>query len=381
MQQRRLPTAALLSILATVPACQAVYDAFTEPNVFCSGLTFRLTGSLQETPLDESYQPISEDPTCTTVLGVPLDLPLYVSVWEVEFEGEVVVASQSELQRLDAVMDAIEAGNGSMSPPADIQLYEDTAQTMLDQMESQCVSALTANTILCSQPSALETCHKRVVRPAEARYLDLDLGPSYERPPSFPSGSYGQGADGSCFGDDTDGDTDPGDGGVPGPGSASMSAGDGTTSGAGGGFDATGVDATGVDETGAGATAPFGDLTELVHCNRASTWCSYEAALVEGVLGSLDQFTMDDANMKLLPAGSPAYPGVLLSGLDPGEASTALAGSFGLRDGDLIVEINGTRPTSEAVAVEIVEDLMASGRATIDYKRDGVLRQVRIGPR
>lgn len=95
--------------------------------------------------------------------------------------------------------------------------------------------------------------------------------------------------------------------------------------------------------TGAGADDPWGDLRGLVSCNKVGS-CTVERELLDNVTQSFSVFYDEGATMLFTKK---QVTGIKISGLDRGEASTELAAAFGVRDGDIVTEVNGFRLDTE----------------------------------
>lgn len=369
-----LQATALLAITAAVaPACLT-------PNVFCYAKTYQISGMFQGTiPLDADLDPIEIEPLCAdaTTFGTK-DLSGLISVMNQEFAGSIQISDQYELKRLDEMMTAIEAGAGSTMSIGHRESYADAIEAMISQMHGACTERLTDDYVNCTGPSATSLCNAYVAYPAQARYLDLDLGQTYERPASYNSDTIHKGGGGWChYYYDWDTGADPGNGTESDPGGSSST----STTGVG---EAGSSETSGADESsgGEGAGAPFGDLDELVHCNTAHTACTYEPQLVDNIVGALEQIAGDDeAVLRFLVPGDRDFPGVRLEGFDPGEASTELAAAAGLENGDVIRTVDGTTLDSAKVLVKTVQKLIEEPAATLTYERRTRTRELRIEPK
>lgn len=349
------------------------------PNIICYEKTYRLKGTMDvSAPLNQDLLPSQTPLSCTSAAnGSDTELEGVVSITEQEFTGELEITDQDDLQLLDEMMTAIEAGEGSMKSAQHQSYYTSVIDTMVDQMQAGCVEYLTESYLNCTGPSAEGVCSAYLANPTRARYLDLDQGEGYVRPVSVNSGLDSQGPHGSCYyyhnppmaeSDTEDATGDEGSSSTSGGASPKTDGDDGTS---------------GADESsgGEGAVAPFGPLDELVHCNRARTDCTYERRLLDNVLAASGVVEADGALLRLLAPGDSGYPGVRLEGFDRDEPTTELAAAAGLADGDIIQSVDGTRVVDQDTLSAIVERLLIEPAATLVYVRDGRTREVRIEPR
>lgn len=369
------------SIMAVLLACSP--SACLTPNVMCFEQTYHLSGAMSgNSPVAADFEPVSLDLSCVNIdTGVSTMLEGYVSATEQVYTGEIEVTSQNELKVLDDMMAAIEAGTGSSMSVGHQDAYTEVIETMLTQVHAGCVDYLTDEAYInCTVPSSDAVCNAYLTNPMRARYLDFDLGASYERPLSVNSGVSVKGAGGWCqyYKNPAPADTD-------GSAGENESSGGGDTSGGGptGADESSGADETsGVDDTGEEAEeAPFGEVKELVHCNRAQTSCTYAPSLIENVFAASGQVEADGALLRLLDPADAGYPGVRLQGFDRREPSTELAASVGLENGDILRTVDGTTLKDEATLMSVLERLLQSPEATIVYDRGGRTREVRIEPR
>lgn len=349
------------------------------PNVMCYEKTYSVSGMMSgASPLNDDLQPSSLDLSCIDASnGWPTELQDYVSITEQEFTGELEITSQNDLKRLDEMMTAIEAGEGSSMSALHQSYYTGVIDTMVDQMQAGCVEYLAEGYINCTASSADAVCSAYLANPTRARYLDLDQGASYVRPISENSGIDVQGPDGTChyYHHPSTGNSDT---------EASTGA-DESSSTSGGSSPQTGGDdgSSSLDDSsgGDGAGAPFGPLDELVHCNDAHTTCVYERSLLDNVIAASSVVEDDGALLRLLDSKDPDYPGLRLEGFDRGEPTTELAAAAGLANGDVIRSIDGTTLRDHDQLSAVLEQLLREPSATLKYVRAGRTREVRIEPR
>jgi hypothetical protein len=353
------------------------------PNVMCFEKTYTLSAMMSgNSAVDEDLTPSDVPLSCTSALDLA-QVPLegYVSVVEKVYTSELEVTDQQELQRLDEMMTAIEAGNGSSMPAMHQTEYTQFIETMTTQMHADCVTYLSEESyVSCTEASAELVCNAYVTNPTRAKYLDLDLGETYVRPLSVNSGTQVKGADGWCHyyknpvpqGQSTDSATDGNE--------------DSSTSGATTPPDVSGDDgSSSADEGSSGGDeneeAPFGSLDTLVHCNDASTSCTYDPALIDNVFAAASVVEADEAFLRLLGSSEAGYPGIRLEGFDRGEPTTELAASVGLREGDIIRSVDGTTLSDQRALSSVLDKLLVSPAGTFVYERSGSTREVRIEPR
>ncbi|MGH1343677.1 MAG: hypothetical protein ACRBN8_19115 [Nannocystales bacterium] len=379
-QTTRTLSISLLGLMAT--ACLV-------PNVICYEKTYSVSGMMfGSAPLNDELLPADLALRCVDASsGFEINLEDEVGAVEQVHSGQTEISDQADLQRLDHMMTAIEAGVGSSMPAADQNYYTGVIETMVAQMHDECVVYLSDEDINCTSHTADIVCRAYLQNPTRARYLDLDMGEEYVRPISENSGSYAKGADGWCYyyknpppqGSDTEDATGGGDessstsGGVP-PNSSGDDGSSSADESSGGADEGSG----GADE---GEVAPFGPLAELVHCNQAQTSCTYDPALIDSVFAAASVVEADGALLRLLDPAEPGYPGIRLEGFDREEASTDLAATVGLRNGDILRSVDGKALTDQESLSAVLERLLTHPAGTFVYDRDGRSREVRIEAR
>jgi hypothetical protein len=154
----------------------------------------------------------------------------------------------------------------------------------------------------------------------------------------------------------------------------STESGDPCTEGTTGG--GTGVDETsgsgGADETSEGTTGmmfgPFGDIDTLVRCNRQSV-CEVDRELVSNLSAHFEVFWQERVTLTIVGKDVPCGPGARIGGLGTREHSTELADAFGLRNGDIIREIEATTLEDPGDAMDAMASLLEDPSTTIVGQR------------
>lgn len=367
--------AVLLLTSATVAGCLV-------PNVICFHKTYSLSGTMSgNEAFNDDLEPIQLPLACTSAIDLAqVELEGYVSAVEQVYSGELEITNQHDLERLDEMMTAIEAGNGSSMSAQHQTYYTSVIETMVEQMREGCVAYLSEDYISCTTASAELVCDAYLTNPTRARYLDFDLGESYVRPLSVNSGTQAKGADGWCHyykNPPPSDETESTSGEPPGDESSSSS----TDAPDPAGDDGSSSADEGSGGANEGQEAPFGPLDSLVHCNQAHTSCTYDPSLIDNVFAASSVVEADQAFLRLLGPTEAGYPGVRLEGFDREEPTTELAAAVGLQDGDVLRSVDGITLKDQDSLSSVLDSLFVSPAATFIYERGGNTREVRIEPR
>ena len=163
-----------------------------------------------------------------------------------------------------------------------------------------------------------------------------------------------------------DSDTDPGKPGDSGnPGGTSGSA-DDTSSDTSSGADDTGSGSDSGSESGGAMVYGLEDWSEVIHCD-APGECDIEAAFVDLLLEDLAVFTHDAIRVRPDARSSLGHRGFLLTKLGP----QSLPAALGLRQGDLLWQINGIELRDFEAVTEAFEQLHQAPVLTLALDRDG----------
>jgi hypothetical protein len=140
-----------------------------------------------------------------------------------------------------------------------------------------------------------------------------------------------------------------------------------STTGGGANDGTDGADETTGDSTGM-MLGPFGDIEALVRCDREGI-CEVDQELVSNISAHFEVFGHERVTLTIVGKDAPCGPGARIDGLDPHEHATELAAALGLRNGDVIREL-------EAITLEDVDDAMdAVGSLLEDPSTTIVLRR------
>lgn len=127
-------------------------------------------------------------------------------------------------------------------------------------------------------------------------------------------------------------------------------------------FSDTGRDvdpASSTSEGAADSTGSFGDIDPGIDC--FGQRCTVTAEVVSRILAGFSQFYRDEARLTIVDAGRPCNSrGAILSGLEPGEESFALAKALTLRNGDIIAAVEGIPIVDTASGERVLEMVRAS---------------------
>lgn len=128
----------------------------------------------------------------------------------------------------------------------------------------------------------------------------------------------------------------------------------------------------GADETSGGTTGmmlgPFGDIDALVRCRRPSL-CEIDGELVSNLSAHFMVFGQEGVTLTLVGKDAPCGPGARIGGLDPREHSTELADAFGLRNGDIIRELEATTLVNPGDVMDAMASLLEDPSTTIVGQR------------
>jgi hypothetical protein len=128
-----------------------------------------------------------------------------------------------------------------------------------------------------------------------------------------------------------------------------------------------GADETAGDTTGM-MLGPFGDLDTLVRCDQPRH-CEVDRKLVSNLSAHFDVFAQERVTLTIVSKEAPCGPGARMGGLDPHEHATALADALGLRNGDIIRELEATTLVDMSAAMDALASLLEDPSTTIVVQR------------
>ncbi len=355
-----------LPILLTLLSPVLLANCFT-PGKTCPVHCWQHDTTWSSAPLDSDLTPSSQDFECSD--ASTNDVLVLSSISELasaSFNGVACPQTQADHEAVSHMIATIEAGTGSAQSGSDIQTYQDFVVALTLALRNDCLAELTAPDIdpgtpglqSCSHASAVDVCNAYILHPTQALLGDLNAGASFDPPIDAPPQYKSIAAEDVCdylpdLGEQaTGGGNDDGDGG-------------GTTGGGDDGLDGTG------SSTGAPVVDPFGDISTLVWCDQTGISCVYQDELLTNISANFTVFYQEEVTLTLLRSTDAGYPGAVLGGLDAGEASYDLASAFGLKNDDIIKNVNGFDIIDEADALAAIDALINSEALALSLERAG----------
>jgi hypothetical protein len=292
---------------------------------------------------------------CNTVMGDDYEIPFTGSAPD-GYHGRFCFNSSSIPLVLEAI-EHLESGGQLSELSVEVQnAYITTVNAVQADLQAECITAAAGQCIdevqVCTGIAADmyeqlvvdETC---VLALGGVEPIVLGPGEACEFAPYQATGSAESGE--HCTDETTGG------GGSDGA--------DETTGGGG----SDGADETTGDSTGM-MLGPFGDIEALVRCDRQSH-CDVERELVSNLVAHFDVFAQERVTLTIVGKDAPCGPGARIDGLDPREYTTELAAAFGLRNGDVIHELEATTLEDLGAAMDAVASLLEDPSTTIVLQR------------
>jgi hypothetical protein len=286
-----------------------------------------------------------EIPTqCGTAMGVDIDIPFTGSDPD-GYHGRYCFNSSSSAHVVAAI-DHLESGGQLSDLSIEVQsAYISTVNAVKDDLQAECITAAAGQCVdevqVCTGIAA-DMYEQLVVDETCVLALDgvepIVLGPG-DVCHSFPVDQ----------------------------GTGSAESGDHCTEGTAGSSGSDGADETTSDTTGM-MFGPFGDIDTLVRCSRSDA-CEVERELVANVSDHFEVFGQERVTLTIVGREAPCGPGARIGGLDAREHATELANALGLRNGDVIREIEATTLDDLGAAMDAVASLLEDPSTTIVVQR------------